>query len=266
MASWTVYAFECADVPAREALLDYFEREHPVAFPDDRYSMVAEVNAGRGTAWADFAWVGRYCYVATRTDGDALVRETMGRWERAAVAAFDADSGTAEAVTLVLDADAGGDDEVAGGRFRGIEGLGGMDVLYSLAMRHQFRFRSYAGVPPVRHRGPHPDAFTVVDDVETFVADMAEATGVEPTDAGRAFLRSDPAADDRYVYAETYGPVDHDFDTSAAGPLDGEGAAPTEPLPTPEDVLGPDERPSRDGPRRGGDGGLLARLRRLLGR
>lgn len=264
MASWTVCNFECADVAAREALMDYFEREHPVEFPADRYSVLAAVDAGRGRTAADFAWVGRYLYVTTRSAGRDLLFDTMGRWERAAVGEFDAESGTAEEVTLVLDADAGDDDEVAGGRFGGVDGLGGMDVLYSLAMVHQFRFRSYAGVPPVGHRGPHPDAFAVVDAVEAFVADMAEATGVEPTDEGRAFLRTDPADDDRYEFAETYGPVDHDFEEAPAGRLDDEGADPREGLPAPEDALASDDWPSSDD--EGRPEGMVGRLMRLLGR
>jgi len=264
MTSWTVYCIECADVAAREALMDRFEREHPVTFPDDRYSVVAAVDVGDGPVEADFAWVGRYCYVATAEAVDDLVFSTMDDWERAAIGEFDATTGTAEQVTLVLDADAGGDDEVAGGRFGGVEGLGGMDVLYSLAMRHQFRFRSYAGRPPARHRGPHPDAFTVVDGVDTFVEDMAEATGVEPTDAGLAFLRSDPAADDRFVYGETYGPVEGAVGEAARPPLDGGDARSAGDLPAPEDVLAPEDRPGDDRGE-GGGAGLVGRLRRLFG-
>lgn len=273
MASWTVYNLECADAAARETLMDWFEREHPVAFPADRYSVIAEVDTGSGAVEADFAWVGRYLYVTTRTDGGDLLRETMDRWERAAVATFDAGSGTAEEVTLVLDADAGGDDEAAGGRFEGVEGLGGMDVLYSLAMRHQFRFRSYAGVPPARHRGVHPDAFTVVDSVDSFVADMREATSVDPTDEGVAFLRADPAEHDRYVFGETYGPVDHEFDTGATGPFDagdaddgedGEDGETSGGLPGSGDVMEPTERPTLDDADSGAS--LLTRIRRLLGR
>lgn len=266
MTSWTVHCLECADVAAREALMDRFEREHPVAFPSDRYSVLDGLEVDGDRVEADFAWVGRYLYVTTTGDAGDLAEDTMADWERAAVGAFDATTGTAEEVTLVLDPEAGGDGEVAGGRFEGLPGLGGMDVLYALAMRNQFRFRSYSAEPPVAHRVLHPDAFTVVDAVERFVEDMAEATGIEPTAAGLDFLRSDPADDDRYVFGETYGPVDRDFEDAAgdrAPALADDGPpVPDADLPTPEDVLAPAERPSGDG----SGGGLVARLRRLLGR
>lgn len=263
MASWTVYCLECADDDARESLMDRFEREHPVTFPSDRYSVVAAVEVGDGPVEADFAWVGQYLYVTTTESADDLALETVDDWERAAIGAFDASDDVAEQVTLVLDADAGTDDEVAGGRFRGVEGLGGMDVLYSLAMRHQFRFRSYSAVPPASHTAPHPDAFTVVDAVETFAGDMAAATDVEPTDEGLAFLRSDPAAADRYVFGETYGPVDQAFGAMTSTVADPAVRA-DEDLPVPEDVLDPDERPDVPSPE--ADCGLFARLRRLFGR
>lgn len=266
MASWTVHCFECADEPAREALLEWFEREHPLERPGDRYSVVAELTVGGEAVWADYAWVGSYCYVTTRTHPGGLLEDTMGRWDRAAVGEFQARTATAETVTLVLDPEAGDEREVAGGRFGGIRGMGGMDVLYALAMRHQFRFRSYSGVPPARHRGAHPDAFTAVGDVERFVADMAEATGIEPTADGRAFLADDPADDDRYVFGETYGPTDaglEDGPDEAPAFEDLEADLPDDPLPAPEDVLDPAERGGRaDGTDRGG---VLARVRRLLG-
>jgi len=260
MADWTVYCLECADVAARAALMDRFERDHGVAFPADRYSVTDAVDVGDGPLEADFAWVGRYLYVTTTAAADDLALGTMDAWERAAIGEFAAASDAAEHVTLVLDADAGEAGEVAGGRFRGREGFGGMDVLYTLAMSHQFRFRSYSALPPADHTAPHPDAFTVVDAVETFVADMREATGVDPTDEGLAFLRSDPAADDRYVFGETYGPVDREFEAFSL-PDDADVRADEE-LPSPGEVLDADERPERPG----GDDGLLGRLRRLLGR
>jgi len=259
VADWHVYCFECADVPAREALLGRFERDHPLAVPDDRYSVRAAVTVDGERLDAEFGWVGRHLYVTTAEPADDLVFGATEGWERAAIGEFDAGTGTAETVTLVLDAAAGADDEVAGGQFRGTEGMGGMDVLYTLAMTHQFRFRSYTVTPPVRHRSNSPDAFTAVDAVDRFVADMAEATGVEPTEAGRAFLADDPAADDRYVFGETYGPDDGETEAPMPEPLDPEGARSGEELPAPGEVLAADDRP-------GSGGGLLARLRRLLGR
>lgn len=259
MADWHVYCFECADVSARERLLERFERDHPVSVPEGRHSVRAAVTVDGERLDAEFGWVDAYLYVTTTEQADGLVFGATEGWERAAIGEFDAGTGTAETVTLVLDSAAGADDEVAGGRFHGTEGMGGMDVLYVLAMTHQFRFRSYTVTPPVRHRANCPDAFTAVAAVDRFVEDMAEATGVEPTEPGRAFLASDPAADDRYVFGETYGPVEAGSGAPRAEPLDPEGARTEEELPAPGDVLAPDERP-------GTDGGLLARLRRLLGR
>jgi hypothetical protein len=259
---WTVYCLECDDVAAREALMARFEREHPVEFPEDRYSVVAAVVHDGEQVETDFAWVDRYLYLTTTTEVDDLVLQTMDDWERAAVGEFDATTGTAEHVTLVLDAGAGDEGEAAGGRFEGLEGLGGMDVLYALAMRHQFRFRSYSAVPLVSHTAPHPDAFTAFGELDRFVEDMAEATGVEPTDEGLDFLRSDPAADDRYVFGETYGPVEADF-AEADAAADELSVAPDDELPTPSGLLGDGELPEDETGRRRG---LLDRLRGLFGR
>lgn len=212
MVSWNTYNFECEDVAAREALMDWFEENHPVEFPDDRYSVFADIETEDGTTGADYAWLDRYLYVTVMGDAEAVVFETIDRWNRAALVSFDGSTETATDVMLVVETDAGEDDEVGAVQFEGVEGFGGNDVMYALGMAHEFRFRSYSAQSPTSQITPHPDAFDVVADLDEFVENMTEVTGVEATEAGLALFRNDPADDDRYQYGETYGPVDSDTD------------------------------------------------------
>lgn len=210
MVSWRVYNFECEDEAARETLMTWFEANHPVAFPDDRYSVFEQVDAGDRTTGADYAWLDRYLYVTVMGEAGSLVQETAGLWERATVAVFDGTTDTAQQVTFVLEV--GDEGEAKGVRFEGVEGGAGNDVLYALAMEYGFRFRAYSGQSPTTQGTPHPGAFDAVEDVPAFVEEQAAATGVEPTESGRELLADDPAADDRYVWGETYGPVDREGD------------------------------------------------------
>jgi hypothetical protein len=210
--SWWVYNFECTDVPAREALMDHFEREHPVEFPADRYSEFAEVNTPEGTTGADFAWIDRYLYVSVMADAEHLVHETVDHWERAAWAFLEATTETAQDVTFLFDKGAGDPDEAAARQFDGVEGLAGLDVMYALAATDGFRFRSYAAQSPTTQITPHPAALDappdLVDDVPSFVDEMEQVTGVEPTAAAWELLYADVAAAGDLAYGETHGPED----------------------------------------------------------
>lgn len=212
MVSWTLFAFECADETARERLMDWFEANHPVEFPDDRYSEFAEISTGDGVRGADYAWIDRYLYVTVMGEPEQIIAETTDLFERAAVAEFDGRTETVVDGTFVLDTDSGADDEVKGHPLEGPPEWAGNGLMYALAMEHQFRFRSYSAQSPTNQVTPHPDAFSVptkyADDFEGFIEEIAEVTGVEPTEEGLAFLRDDPADDDRYVYGETYGPIE----------------------------------------------------------
>lgn len=251
--SWTVYNFECADETAREALMEWFETNHPVAFPDDRFSVFAEADTGDGTTGADYAWLDRYLYVTVTGNAGNVVRETADLWERVAVAEFDGTTETATQVTLLLDTDRGGEGKAAGVQFEGVEGMGGNDVTYALAMEHGFRFRSYSAESPTTQVTPHPAAFDTVADVEGYVDDLAAVTGVEPTEAGRELLADDPADDDRYVYGETYGPAGDDSGGVDAVTVVDADTGEFEEYERPGDV--PDD----------GSRGLLGRIRTLLG-
>lgn len=258
---WTVYNFECADESARAAFMDWLEGHHPVTFPDDRYSVFAEVETDDGTTGADYAWVGRYLYVTVMGDAEGLAQETTDRWERLVVAEFDSRTETAASVTY-LDTTVGEADEAGRSQFQGLDGQGGFDALYALAMQHRFRFRSYAAESPTTQLGEIPDAFSVVGEVEEFVDHFEEATGVERTEEGMALLRDDPADDDRFVYGETYGPVDDDGaddGIDAVHVVDGQTGE-SETYDDPGDV------PDEDDGVPDGDDGILRRVREILGR
>lgn len=250
---WRVYNFECADESARAAFMDWIEANHPVTFPDDRYSVFAEVETDDGTTSADYAWVGRYLYVTVMGEAEALAWESTDRWERLVVAEFDSRTETATSVTY-LDATLGEADEIGQAEFQGLPERGGFGAMYALAMQRGFRFRSYSAESPTTQLREIPSAFSAVEDVDAFVDEFEEETGIEPTEEGLALLRDDPADDDRYVYGETYGPVDRD-DTDdgvdAVRVVDAESGD----VATYEDA---DDVPDQDD-------GFLDRVRELLG-
>jgi len=250
MVSWSVYNFECADVTAREELMAWFEQYHPVEFPDDEDAVFESVETPDGTTGADFAWVDRYLYVTVMGEADHVVHDSMDLWDRAAMADFDGTTETAVEVTLILDTESGDDDEVAAVQFPGVEGMGGQDVMYALAMEHQFRFRSYSAQSPTTQITPHPDAFTFVTEVDPFVEEMAEATDIEPTQAGLGFIRNDPERDGDRERA----PTGESADIDAVHSVDLETGE-VETYEDPDDVPGDDDD----------DDGLLDRFRSLLG-
>jgi hypothetical protein len=197
MVSWTLFAFECSDVDARGELMEWFQNQYTVEFSTDGRSAFAEIPDSTGdTQAADFAWVGRYLYVTIIDDAPDLLDQTVHHWERAVAAAFDGDSETVVDGTFV-DA-TGGVDQITSQSLEGPPELAGNGLMYALAMKHQFRFRSYSERSPTDQETPHPDAFTdpteFVDDFLQFVDDMREATGVEPTKAGMQLLKNDPIA------------------------------------------------------------------------
>ncbi|WP_410766629.1 hypothetical protein [Haloferax sp. DFSO60] len=195
MPNWTVYNFECEDVSSREALMEWFEANHPVEFPADDDSVFADYDNGERTVGADYAWIDRYLYVTVMGEAETLVAETLDLWNRAAIAEFDSKTETVTDITLIVDTEAGRDDEIAAVKFEGEEGYGGNDVMYALAMAHQFRFRAYSAQSPTSQITPHPAAFDYVTNVDAFVEDLGDVTGVEPTDEGLEFIRTDPAID-----------------------------------------------------------------------
>lgn len=249
MVSWTVFNFECADPAARRELMDWFEETQPVTFPKDERSTFAEVHAEDGTTGADYAWVDRYLYLTVMGGGTLALEGATEHWDRMARAIFDGRTETATEVTLVLDTGRGEDGSGAGVEFSGLEGYGGQDVMYALAMDHQFRFRSYSSESPTNQITPHPYAFDHVTDVEAFVEEMSAATGVEPTEAGCEFLRNDPMADEERPETGDGDPVDA---VHAVDPQSGEVDTHEDPEDVPEESDGSED-------------GLLDRFRRLLG-
>jgi len=269
MGSWAVVAFECGSSADRRRLLRWFERTHPVAFPVERYSVRAAIEAAGGRRPAEYAWLDRYLHVTTPGDPRPVVVRSIedDRWERALVAELDRETATVTEGRLVRAAG----EAVDGTVVRGARGLAGLGLLYALAMRRQFRFRPCAARTPPDAAGTYPDAFTdpadLTDDLQSFVRAMADCTGVDPTDDGRDFLRSDPAARERFVYDGPGGSArlsDSQRDRAARatpgtadGPLDlrDPGVASS---------ADPTPRLQTDGGRARGGGSLLGRVRSLL--
>ncbi len=268
MGSWAVVAFECRSSADRRRLLRWFERTQPVAFPVERYSVRAGVEAAGGHRAAEYAWLDRYLYVTTPGDPRPVVVRSAeaGRWERAVVAELDRETDTVVEGRLVRTAG----DAVDGAVVRGARGLAGLGLLYALAVRRQFRFRPCAARTPPEAPDTYPDAFTdpadLTDDLESFVRAMHDCTGVAPTDDGRAFLRDDPAGRDRFVYDGPAGSArltDSRRDRAAAHTPDATGGAldlgGSDPGST-----GADSRLQTDGGRAREEGSLLGWVRSLL--
>lgn len=200
---WTAYSFECADVDARESLLQWFDEAHPIDVPDDADHVHGLLVEGDGAERkADLAWIAEYCYVLTNQPVSGLLVESAEYWARAVVATLDSRSETCtEAVLYNADGDSGTVTESA--RYEGVEGLSGQDMLYRFAMDHQFRFRAYAHAPPEPMVTPAFGAFDAVvgmgwgsDEMEEFEAD----TGVAPTAQGLELLESDPVLEEGEFY------------------------------------------------------------------
>lgn len=253
MVNWTVYNYECEDERARKTLMEWFEAQHPVEFPEDEDSIFAEVSNGDDVIGADYAWIDRYLYVTVTGEAENIIHDTTDMWERAAIATFDGRTETATEVTLIVDTDAGGDDEVSAVSFEGVEGYGGNDVMYALAMEHEFRFRSYSAESPTNQLTPHPAAFDYVDNVDAFVEDLHEVTGVEPTEFGREFVQTDPGAERTDESTGSMSDSKGDQDSLDSVTVVDEDTGEVTEYDSPEDL--PDEK---------NDGGLLSRIRDLL--
>ncbi|KAB1190481.1 hypothetical protein GJR96_16040 [Haloferax sp. MBLA0076] len=212
--------------------------------------MFAEYANGEQTVGADYAWIDRYLYVTVMGEAESLISETTHLWSRAAIAEFDSKTETATDITLIVDTDVGEDDEITAVTFEGAEGYGGNDVMYALAMAHQFRFRAYAAQSPTSQITPHPAAFDYVTNVEAFVSDLQDVTGVEPTDDGLKFIRSDPGIEYETTEAGSEESDDGGLDRVTVVEADTEEVAVYD---SPDDV--PEEKDET---------GLFGRIRSLL--
>ena len=207
---WTAYSFECADADARESLLQWVDKTHPVAVPDDADHVHGRLTDGSGDGSerkADLAWIAEYWYVLTNQPVSGLLVESAAYWDRAVVATLDSQTETCTEAVLYR-SESGTVTEAA--RYEGVEGLSGQDMLYRFAMDHRFRFRAYAHAPPEPMVTPAFGAFDAVvgmgwnsEEMDDFEAD----TGVAPTVQGLELLESDPVLEEGEFY-ETDGVED----------------------------------------------------------
>lgn len=73
---WTAYNFECADVAARESLVAWFDRNHPVDAPaDDDHVHGSLVDDAGAETPADVAWIAEYVYVLTNHRVEGLLAD-----------------------------------------------------------------------------------------------------------------------------------------------------------------------------------------------
>ncbi|MFC6732376.1 MULTISPECIES: hypothetical protein [unclassified Haladaptatus] len=235
--------------------MEWFKENHPVEFSTEEESTFAKVETDSGERGADYAWIDRYLYVTVMGKAENIVHETTHLWKRAAIATFDGRTETATDVTLIIDTNAGADDEVAAVQFGGIDGYGGQDVMYALAMKHEFRFRSYSAQSPTNQIAFHPAAFDFVSELNSFVEELHEATGIEPTDSGLEFLRNDPAAT----------PPEHGTrDASTAPSTEQRGLDRVTVVDTDTGEVTAYDSPE-EVPEDGTDSGFMSSIRRLLG-
>lgn len=198
---WTVYNFECADERAREALVAWFERTHPVDAPEGEDGVHGALAGPDGEETpADLAWIAEYVYVLTDGPVEGLLADSADRWQRAVVADFDAETETCTEAVLYRSE---GGEPVEEARYEGVPELAGQGLLYRFAMAHQFRFRTFAHAPPAPMVTPTYGAFDAVvgmgwgsDEMEFFEAE----TGVAPTGQGLAFLEDDPVLEEGEYY------------------------------------------------------------------
>lgn len=190
MGGWNVYTFECRDEQAVEELKAYIERNHPTEFPDDEPHVFEAVSLpDGGETGADFAWTGRYLYMTTLRTPGSFLSDTVDRWERAVVADMDSTTETCTEAILYESVD-GEVTEVTS--MEGVVHEAGTDIVYRMAMEHQFRFRVYAAESPTTQVNPHASAFDFLKPRAETLEEFTELTGVEPTDAGVEFLETDP--------------------------------------------------------------------------
>ncbi len=196
-----MYNFECADVDARESLVEWVDATNPVDVPAGADSVHGPLTDQNGEEIpADVAWVAEYVYVLTNPRVAGFLEESADRWERAVVAEFDSTTETCTEANLY-----GSDDgrPIEKTSYEGVAELGGQDMVYRFAMEHQFRFRAFAHAPPAPMITRHFGAFDAVvgmgwgsDAMEFFETE----TGVSPTVRGLAFLEDDPVLDDGEFY------------------------------------------------------------------
>lgn len=240
---WTVYNFECTDPDARDRFLDYFDREHPVDVPEDDEAVHEEVRDAAGeTQGAEYAWLPDhdYLYVTSLAPVEGVLDMTAEYWDRAVEASFDSTTESLRTATLY---ESTGDDPVAVGEYDGLPERGGAGLLWRLAVEEGFRFRAYSKGPPTTITfAPITSTYDVIpeENLEEFVTEFEEATGVDRTAEAMDALRDDPAKD--------YEPSDEEDDG---------GTTNTTP--------GTSEPPADDTASEGRTPGPLGRLRNLLG-
>ena len=190
MSGWHTCVLEFGSMGARDDLLGWFEANHPVEFPDDNSvtDTYAPLTLDGFDYIADFALVGNYVYITCREDFEDAVDATSEHWRRAAYAEFDA---TTETCTKASFYAAESDEPEDPDEYEGVNGAGGVDILFRLTMEHQFRFRSYAAALPKTPDTFLPGAYDAVEPTEDRVGTIKALAGCETTEDGLSFLNDD---------------------------------------------------------------------------
>lgn len=139
------------------------------------------------------AWIEEYLYLTARGDPRPLLSENAAHWNRAVRAAMRGTQfGGCKQATLF---ETIGARHVSEASCKGKPSEMGADVMYDFAMVYQFRFRPVAATLPEPIMAHVPNAFGAPSDTDPdgeAIQELAELTGVEPTEAGIAFLKRDP--------------------------------------------------------------------------
>lgn len=190
MGGWNVYNFECRDEQAVAEFKTYIEENHPTEFPVGEPHVFENLSLpDGGQTGADFAWTGRYLYVTTMRDPGTFLADTVALWERAVSAEMDSTTETCTEAVLYESVDGEAEKVVS---MAGAVNEAGTDIVYRMAMEHQFRFRIYSAESPTTQMTPHASAFDFMKPEGEMLAEFAELTGTEPTEAGIRFLAADP--------------------------------------------------------------------------
>lgn len=198
MSGWHTSVLEFSTLDDRDDLLDWFEANHPVEFPESNTEpdTYAQLTIDGFDYIADFALVGNYVYITCREDFESDIYDTVEFWDRAAYATFDAKSETCEYVVFFETDGEEITDEI---EYDGVDGAGGVDILFTLTMEHQFRFRTYAAALPKTPDTFLPSSYDAVNPTEDRISTLSVLSGTDRTDEGIDFLEDDFSQTTRFA-------------------------------------------------------------------
>lgn len=195
---WFTLSIDCGDVEGRDALLEWLTDSYKFELPEDEEQSMwgkFEDEDGMGVM-AEAAWIAEYVYVTVKKRHEEIVDELAPYYDRATWAQFlPANDFCKEAIYYESD----GENAIERARYEGEHDKSGLDVMYTFAMKHRFRFRVLASEPPTKLRAPAPGAFDAPqenDPASYVLRHLAAVSGMRPTLRGLAFTAADPALED----------------------------------------------------------------------